>query len=291
MKYLWLLFVVAVADASIRWLPAATSEEPSGMPAGQMIMTVMVISFLAAHAAVCCLTRKLNSEAFNHVHVAGGLRVASKTWKDLVMLWTKDSRTWGALAQGAVMMLGGGHHHHDHQQHRQHWHHVIIIISSIIVIMLIIIIVIIIIVMTVVLARIMIWFAWLLFTSYGFARFCVLESTLRLAFPQATPRGRLLQAGDCRSRFVDYCASASVPSVRRVFHNDFAASHLLCGSLGASSQPSLSFEISSLGSNPTRSLKKCACSTTPRTTTPSVQTTSPLSIPGVEAVFTGLVGM
>ena len=62
MKYLWLVFVVAVADASIRWLPAVTSEEPSGMPAGQMIMTVMVISFLAAHAAVCCLTRK-----FNHV--------------------------------------------------------------------------------------------------------------------------------------------------------------------------------------------------------------------------------
>jgi len=53
MKYLWLVFVVAVADASIRWLPAVTSEEPSGMPAGQMIMTVMVISFLAAHAAVC----------------------------------------------------------------------------------------------------------------------------------------------------------------------------------------------------------------------------------------------
>ena len=121
----------------------------------------------------------------------------------------------------------------------------IIIISSIIVIMLIIIIIIVIIIittiiiMTVVMARIMIWFAWLLFMSYGFARFCVLESTLRLAFPQATPRGRLLQAGDCRSRFVDYGASASVPAVRRVFHHDFAASHLLCGSLGASSQSSL----------------------------------------------------
>ena len=53
MNFLWLVLVVAVADASVRWWPAATSEGHGGMPEGHMIVTVLVITFLAAHAAVC----------------------------------------------------------------------------------------------------------------------------------------------------------------------------------------------------------------------------------------------
>jgi len=52
MNVVWLVLVVAVADASTRWWPTIETH-PYSFRAGQLILTVIATALLAAHAGVC----------------------------------------------------------------------------------------------------------------------------------------------------------------------------------------------------------------------------------------------